>query len=284
MNPTAPSLATPVAAQRAAIDAAASFIRSQAPVQPAVGLILGSGLGALALNVDDAVRLPYGEIPHFPVSTAPGHAGNLVLGRLETQPVIVMQGRFHLYEGYSSQQVAFPVRVMRALGVETLVVTCATGGLNHRFQAGDLMLIHDHINLMGYNPLVGPNDPELGERFPVMFNAYRPELIALAHRVAIAQGVALREGVYAGIQGPAYFTKAELRYLIRIGADAIGMSTVPEVIAATHAGMRVLGIGTISDMAIPDAGHHATEADILEVAQRVGPTLERLVRGILAEL
>lgn len=284
MNPTAQSVASPVASHRAEVDAAAAFIRSKTSIHPTVGLILGSGLGALASRVEDAVRLPYGEIPHFPVSTAPGHAGNLVVGTVESRPVLVMQGRFHLYEGYSPQQVAFPVRVMRALGVETLVVTCATGGLNHRFAAGDLMLIHDHINLMGCNPLVGPNDPELGERFPVMFNAYRPELIALAHRVALKQGISLREGVYAGIQGPAYFTRAELRYLIKIGADAIGMSTVPEVIAATHAGIRVLGVGTISDMAIPDAGHHATEAEILEVAQRVGPTLERLVRGILAEL
>ena len=283
MNPTAFS-AAPATTQRQEIDAAAAFIRSRVSVQPSVGLILGSGLGSVADSVTDATRLRYAEIPHCPVSTAPGHAGNLVLGTWESKQVLVMQGRFHLYEGYTAQQVAFPVRVMKALGVKTLIVTCATGGLNHRFQAGDLMLIHDHINLMGVNPLTGPNDPELGERFPVMFNAYRPELIALAHRVALSQGLALREGVYAGIQGPAYFTKAELRYLIRIGADAIGMSTVPEVIAATHAGLKVLGIGTISDMAIPDAGHHASEAEILEVAQRVGPTLAQLIKGILAEL
>ncbi|MEB3284154.1 MAG: purine-nucleoside phosphorylase [Candidatus Sericytochromatia bacterium] len=266
------------------MESAAEFIRGHYGQKPSVGIILGSGLGSIAGAVSDSAVLPYGTIPHFPVSTAPGHAGNLVLGTLEGHTVAVMQGRFHLYEGYTPHQVAFPIRVMRALGVDTLIVTCATGGLNHRFKAGDLMLIHDHINLMGVNPLVGPNDPEIGERFPVMFDAYRPDLIELAHRVALKQGVVLREGVYAGIQGPAYFTKAELRYLIKIGADSIGMSTVPEVITATHAGMRVLGIGTISDMAIPDSGHHATEEEILAVARRVGPTLERLVRGILAAL
>lgn len=270
--------------QRKRISDAAAYIRDKAGVKPRVGIILGSGLGAFAAAVEDAVQIPYGSIPNFPTSTAPGHAGNLVLGNLDGQAVMVMQGRFHTYEGYTQQQVAFPVRVMRELGVETLIVTCATGGLNFRYEAGDLMLIVDHINLTGQNPLVGPNDPEMGERFPVMFDAYRPELNAIARRVAVREGIHLQEGVYAGISGPAYFTKAELRYLIRIGADSIGMSTVPEVIAATHAGIKVLGIGTISDMAIPDSGHHATEAEILEVAGQVGPKLQRLIRGVLAEL
>lgn len=284
MSTTTSNASPNVLAERTKVKEAAEYIRAKSPVKPQVAIILGSGLGALAQQVEAAVTLPYGEIPHFPVSTAPGHAGNLVVGTLEGKPVMVMQGRFHAYEGYTQQQVAFPVRVMQALGVETLIVTCATGGLNFRFEAGDLMLIVDHINLTGSNPLVGPNDPEVGERFPVMFDAYRPELIAAAKRVGMREGIALREGVYAGITGPAFFTKAELRYLIKIGADSIGMSTVPEVIAATHAGIKVLGIATISDMAIPDSGHHATEQEVLEVAHRVGPKLQRLVRGVLAEL
>ncbi|MEB3328653.1 MAG: purine-nucleoside phosphorylase [Candidatus Sericytochromatia bacterium] len=263
---------------------AAVYLRERSAVAPRVGLILGSGLGALGEGVEGAVRLSFGEIPHFPVATAPGHQGVLVLGHLEGQPVAVMQGRVHLYEGHAAQAVAFPVRVMKALGIDTLIVTCATGGLNFRFRAGDLMLIQDHINLMGVNPLVGPNDPELGERFPVMYGAYRPELIQLAKEVAISQGTLVQEGVYAAIPGPAFLTKAELRYLTRIGADSVGMSTVPEVVAAVHAGLRVLGIATVSDMAIPDAGHHASETEILDVARRVGPTLERLVRGVLARL
>ncbi len=284
MTTTTSSVSPVVLDERNRVKETAEYIRAKFPAQPQVAIVLGSGLGALAGALEDAVTLPYAEIPNFPVSTAPGHAGNLVLGCLEGKQVMVMQGRFHVYEGYTQQQVAFPVRVMRALGIETLVVTCATGGLNFRFEAGDLMLIVDHINLTGSNPLMGPNDPEVGERFPVMFDAYRPELIQAARRVALREGIALREGVYAGITGPAFFTKAELRYLIKIGADSIGMSTVPEVIAATHAGIKVLGIATISDMAIPDSGHHATEQEVLEVAHRVGPKLQRLVRGVLAEL
>ena len=196
----------------------------------------------------------------------------------------MMQGRFHTYEGYSQQEATFPIRVMKDLGIDTLIVTCATGGLNFRFQAGDLMLIVDHINLTGSNPLVGPNDPELGERFPVMYDAYRPELNALARKVGLKEDIYLQEGVYAGITGPAFFTKAELRFLQKIGADTIGMSTVPEVIAATHAGIKVLGIGTITDMALPDSGHHASEEEVLRVAREVAPKLQRLIKGILAEL
>lgn len=263
---------------------AAEFIRSKSTTQPKVGIILGSGLGALADDVQGSVRLAYGDIPHFPVSTAPGHKGNLVLGELQGKSVMVMQGRFHSYEGYTQQQVVFPIRVMRELGVETLIVTCALGGLNFRYEAGDLVAIVDHINLTGTNPLVGPNDPELGERFPVMFDCYRPELIAIAREVAQREGIRLHDAVHAGITGPAFCTKAELRYLTRIGADTVGMSTIPEVIAATHAGIKVLGIGTISDMAIADAGHHATEAEILAVASKVGPKLRSLVDGVLAKL
>jgi purine-nucleoside phosphorylase len=273
-----------VAATRQKIQESVEYIRSKSSVQPRAGVILGSGLGPLAKEVTNATVIPYTEIPHFPTCTAPGHAGNLVLGELGGKPVVLMQGRFHTYEGYSQQEATYPVRVLKALGIDTLIVTCATGGLNYRFKAGDLMLIVDHINLTGSNPLVGPNDPDQGERFPVMFDAYRPELNALAHKVAVKEGFYLQEGVYAGITGPAFFTKAELRFLIKIGADTIGMSTVPEVIVATHAGIKVLGIGTITDMALPDSGTHATEAEVLAVAREAGPKLQRLITGVLAEL
>lgn len=282
MTATTSSVSPVVLDERQRVQEAAAFVRSRTAVVPRAAVILGSGLGNLAERVEGATRIRYDEIPHFPAATAPGHAGNLVVGSLEGQPVVMMQGRFHLYEGHTAQQIALPVRVLKELGVDTLIVTCATGGLNFRFRAGDLMLIVDHINLMGTNPLVGPNDPSLGDRFPVMYGAYRPELLELAREVAVAQGIHVQEGVYAAISGPAFMTRAELRYLTKIGADSVGMSTVPEVIAATHAGIKVLGIGTISDMAIPDSGHHATEQEILDVAERVGPTLERLVRGVLA--
>lgn len=284
MNTTAPQVAPAVAELRRRVQESVAHIRSKSTVTPTVGVILGSGLGPFAERVEGATAIPYDEIPHFAPCTAPGHAGRLVLGTLEGKSIVVMQGRYHTYEGLTQQQTTYPVRVMRALGVETLLVTCATGGLNFRYKAGDLMLIVDHLNLTGTNPLIGPNDPEVGERFPVMFDAYRPELIELAKRVAVREGIYVQEGVYAGITGPAYFTRAEMRFLIKIGADAIGMSTVPEVIAATHAGMKVLGIGTITDMALPDSPHHATEAEILAVAREVGPKLERLVRGVVAQL
>lgn len=278
------NVAPAVAEMRRKVKESADYIRSKTQVVPQVGLILGSGLGPLADHVPGATVIPYTEIPHFPKCTAPGHAGNLVIGELSGKPVVMMQGRFHTYEGYTQQEATFPVRVMKDLGIDTLVVTCATGGLNFRFKAGDLMLILDHINLTGSNPLIGPNDPEMGERFPVMFDAYRPELNAIAHKVAQKEGIYLQEGIYAGITGPAFFTKAELRFLTKIGADTIGMSTVPEVIAATHAGIKVLGIGTITDMALPDSGHHASEDEVLQVAREVGPKLQRLIKGILAEL
>ncbi|HEY9900153.1 MAG TPA: purine-nucleoside phosphorylase [Pantanalinema sp.] len=269
---------------RARIADAAAFLRARTPVQPKVGLILGSGLGALVSEIEGAEVIPYAEIPHFPVSTAPGHAGNLVFGMLGGQMVMAMQGRFHLYEGYTPQQVTFPVRVMRAMGVETLVVTCATGGLNKQFQAGDLMLIKDHLNLMGDNPLIGANDPEVGPRFPVMFDAYRSELRAVAHEIAKQQGITLHEGVYAGITGPAFFTPAELQHLVTIGADAIGMSVVFETIVAIHCGLKVVGLGLISDMALPDGDHHATEQEVLEVVGKSAGKAKALVRELVARL
>jgi len=273
-----------IAQQRAAIADAAACLRDKGVGTPRVAMILGSGLGPLADEVENPIVIPYGEIPGFPVSTAPGHAGRLVAGRLQGQDVLMMQGRFHTYEGYSQQQVAFPVRVFAALGTKELIVTCATGGLNRAFSAGDIMVITDHLNLTGGNPLIGPNDPDIGPRFPVMFEAYEPMLRAKAVMAALSLGFSLQEGVYAGITGPAYFTRAELRYLQTIGADAIGMSTVAEVITAVHAGLRVLGLGLISDMALPDAQHHATEQQVLDTVAATADRMKQLVRALLSSL
>lgn len=269
---------------RERLDQTVAALRRRTTRQPEIGIILGSGLGDLAHDASDAVSIPYAEIPNFPVSTAPGHAGNLVFGQLGGQSVLMMQGRFHTYEGYSQQQVTYPVRVMKELGCKTLIVTCACGGLNKSFKAGDLMLITDHLNMTGSNPLIGPNDPDLGPRFPVMFDAYRPDLRVVALRTAIDQGIGLQEGIYAGITGPAFFTRAELRFLQIIGADAIGMSTVPEVIVAVHAGLKVLGLALVTDMALPDAQHHATEQDVLDTAARSAKVFRGLVKGILENL
>lgn len=281
---TTTTLPAAVLEQRSRLAETVRFLQERAKSKPRIALILGSGLGELAHDVEDAVVIPYAEIPHFPVSTAPGHAGNLVFGRLAGQDVVLMQGRFHSYEGYTPQQTTYPVRVFRALGVETLVVTCATGGLNPAFKAGDIMLLSDHLNLTGNNPLIGINDPEWGPRFPVMFDAYKAELRAIAHAAAKGLGITLQEGVYAGIAGPAFFTEAEVRHLITIGADAIGMSTVHETIAAVHGGMKVLGIGMISDMANPDLGGHATEAEILETVRQTSGRFRDLVQATLVAL
>ncbi|MBF2054455.1 MAG: purine-nucleoside phosphorylase [Candidatus Sericytochromatia bacterium] len=262
----------------------ADHIRAQSSIQPEYALILGSGLGVLAEEVDNATVTPYAEIPHFVTSTAPGHAGNLVLGTLAGKSVVMMQGRVHTYEGYTQQEVTLPVAVMQALGAKTLLVTCASGGLNYNFKAGDIMLIRDHINFTGSNPLIGPNDEAVGPRFPVMFDAYTPQLRELAHKVALAQGLRLHEGVYCGITGPVFFTPAELRMLMKWGSDAIGMSTVPEAIVAAHRGMRVLGLALISDIAIPDTGHHASGEEVLRVVKASSATFKQLVHGILEQI
>ncbi|MBC7545705.1 MAG: purine-nucleoside phosphorylase [Candidatus Sericytochromatia bacterium] len=260
------------------------FIRSRTTSTPEIALILGSGLGELADDVTDRVVIPYKDIPHFPISTAPAHAGNLVVGTLSGKRVILQQGRFHSYEGYNPKEITFPVRIFRALGVETLVVTAATGGLNKHFKAGDLMMITDHLNLTGTNPLNGPNDGELGPRFPVMFDAYNRDLRDTTEATALREGITLRQGVYAGINGPVFFTPAELRMLITLGADSIGMSTVFETIAAVHGGMKVLGLAAVTDMAIPDSGHHSGEAEILAIAAEMGPRFRRLVKAVLNEI
>jgi purine-nucleoside phosphorylase len=266
------------------IEEAVSYLRSKTSLAPTTGLILGSGLGVLADEIEQPVIIDYGEIPHFPVSTVEGHAGKLVIGMLEGHPVVAMQGRFHFYEGYSLREVTFPVYVMKAFGCDKLLVTNACGGMNRDFEPGDLILINDHLNLTGSNPLIGANDPKLGPRFPDMSQAYNRELIRIAEKVAETKGIKVQHGVYAAISGPAYMTSAELIMLRTLGADAVGMSTVPEVIAANHTGLKVLGIACVTDMAIGEELEPLTHEQVMEVADRTRPKFIALVRGFLAEL
>jgi purine-nucleoside phosphorylase len=261
-----------------------AHVKSRTAFTPDVGIILGSGLGPLADEIDVVARFPYAELPHFPLSTAPGHEGVLILGTLAERRIVGYKGRVHLYEGYTAQQLAFPMRVGFGLGARTFLVTSVVGGLNPQFSPGDIVLHHDYINMAGVNPLTGPNDERLGPRFPIMFDAYDPELRRVAAQVARSLDIALRDGVYAWFAGPAFASRAELRVLRGLGADVIGMSTVPEVIALRHLGAKVLGLSIITDMAIPDHDHHATEQEVLEVAARSGEQFRRLVRGILAAI
>ncbi|QKG84261.1 purine-nucleoside phosphorylase [Kroppenstedtia pulmonis] len=263
---------------------AAQTISKRGGVEPKIGLILGSGLGVLAKEIQEAQVIPYDEIPHFPVSTVEGHAGQLVIGNLESQPVVAMQGRFHFYEGYGMKEVTFPIRVMREMGVETLIVTNASGGINESFRAGDLMLIRDHINFTFTNPLIGSNHPEWGVRFPDMSQAYDPAYRQLAYRVAEAHDVKLEEGVYVGFTGPTYETPAEIRMCRRLGADAVGMSTVPEVIVARHAGIRVLGISCITNMAAGILPQPLSHDEVMETAEQAKPKFIRLVKGIVKDI
>lgn len=260
------------------------YIRTKTQVEPEIGLILGSGLGALAGEITNGVTIDYKDIPHFPVSTVEGHAGQLVIGDLQGKKVVAMQGRFHHYEGYSLQEVTYPVRVMQKLGVKILLVTNAAGGVNTDFVPGDLMVIRDHINLMGDNPLIGPNLEEFGPRFPDMSEAYNKPLRKLAEEVAKESGFKLKKGIYAGLKGPSYETPAEIRYLRAIGADAVGMSTVPEVIIANHGGMRVLGISCITNMAAGVLDVKLDHAEVMEVANRVQTRFLALVKGIIARI
>lgn len=266
------------------INEARDTIQIRASMKPEVGLILGSGLGDLADQIENKISISYSEIPHFPESTVEGHAGQLVVGTLSGKKVIAMQGRFHFYEGYSQKEVVFPVYVMKALGIHTLIATNAAGGMNASFRAGDLMIITDHLNMTGSNPLIGPNDIKLGARFPDMSRAYTPELITLAKQVAQKQGIQVQQGVYAGVSGPTYMTPAELIMLRKLGGDAVGMSTVPEVIAARHAGLNVLGISCITDMAIGEELEPLTHEQVVEVANRTKPIFMNLVQGILKEV
>jgi len=266
------------------LSAATLAVRQVSSLEPEVAIILGSGLGPLADEIEAEASLPYGDLPGFPVSTAPGHAGRLVLGRLENRTVLAFQGRVHAYEGYSGAEAALPVRLAHRLGARKLVVTNACGGLHPAWRAGNLMLHADFINATGLNPLTGPNEASLGPRFPVMYSAYDPAYAEAARQEARGLDLELREGVYLGIAGPAYATRAELRAYRLWGADAIGMSTVLEVIAARHLGMRVLGLSTVTDMALPDRDEHTDEAGVLEQAARTGPAFRRLVRAVLPHL
>lgn len=266
------------------IQQAAEYVRSKITKAPMIGLILGSGLGDLADQIENAVHIDYGDIPHFPVSTVEGHAGRLVVGELEGKTVAAMQGRFHFYEGYAQQEVVLPIYMMKLLGVETMVITNAAGGMNRGFRAGDLMVITDHLNFTGSNPLIGQNHPELGARFPDMSQAYHKEYVELAERLASAQGINVKKGVYAGISGPTYMTPSELTMLAKLGGDAVGMSTVPEVIAANHGGLKVLGISCITDMAIGEELEPLTHEQVMKVANETKPKFISLVRAFVKEV
>ncbi|MBI3165113.1 MAG: purine-nucleoside phosphorylase [Anaerolineales bacterium] len=268
----------------AQIDEAADEIRRRISTEPGVGMILGSGLNGLADSVQNPVFIPYTDLPHFPVSTVIGHVGRFVVGELEGKPVIVMQGRIHYYEGYSMGEVTLPVRVMHRLGVHSLVVTNAAGGVNADFAPGDVMLITDQLNLMGMsglNPLMGPNLEEIGPRFPDMSQPYDRDYCALARAVAKENGLTLREGVYAGLSGPSFESPADLRFLRLAGADAVGMSTVPEVIVARHGGMRALGLSGISNKANLDGSTVTTHEEVIEAGRVITPKIESIVRGVL---
>ncbi len=266
------------------IEQAAEFIRARCPLPPRVGLVLGSGLGGFAAELGDSTVIPYARIPHWPIATAEGHAGNLILGRLENVELAVMAGRAHLYEGYRPDQVVFGIRVLARLGMHRLVLTNAAGGINPAFSRGALVLISDHINLQGSNPLVGPNLDALGPRFPDMTEAYSAELRRIARQTAAELGIPLQEGVYAAMLGPSYETPAEIRFLRAIGADLVGMSTVPEVIAARHMGIGVLAISCVTNMAAGLAPGPLSHREVLETGERVRTTLVRLLKALLPRL
>ena len=263
------------------IEAAASYIKGKTEVAPEVGLILGSGLGVLADLVENPTTIAYSDIPHFPQSTVEGHAGELLIGTIQGRGVVLMKGRFHMYEGYGPEMTAFPVRVMKAIGVKQLLVTNAAGGVNTSFEAGDLMLISDHLNMTGTSPLIGANDNKLGPRFPDMSQAYSKRLRQAAHEVAAKHSFTFREGVYAGVLGPSYETPAEIRMLRTLGADAVGMSTVSEVIVASHAGMEVLGISCISNMAAGILDQPLSHEEVMETADKVREQFLKLVLDII---
>ncbi len=266
------------------IEEAAAAVRSRWPHTPAAGVILGTGLGKLTEDIRTDVVIPYEEIPHFPRSTAPSHKGQLVCGTLGGKRVLVMEGRFHFYEGYSLQQVTFPVRVMKALGAGTLVVSNACGGMNPQWNKGDLMLIEDHINLLGDNPLIGPNDDRLGDRFPDMCHCYDRGLLKLGRQIAMEEQIVCHQGVFVAVSGPNLETRAEYRFLRMIGADVVGMSTVPEVIVAVHAKMLVLGISVITDQCLPDALEPVSIPDIIATANEAEKQLRVLVRRVVSQL
>ena len=269
---------------KAKVTESVEFINQKSKIKPKIAIILGTGLGRLAEDIEEKEIIPYSEIPNFPVSTVQSHSGNLVLGKLGNKEVVAMQGRFHYYEGYNLKEVTFPVRVIKKLGADTIIISNAAGGMNRFFERGDLMLITDHINLFGDNPLIGPNDEELGPRFPDMSEAYSQKLIELAKKVALKEKIRLREGVYAGLTGPTLETPAEYRFLISIGADAVGMSTVPEVIVANHMGMKVLGISCITDLAIDGVIVKTSVEEILKAASDAEPIMNKLIKKVIKKI
>jgi purine-nucleoside phosphorylase len=271
-------------AYRAAVDAAAEFIRTRTALRPQIGIVLGTGLGALAQEVEVETSIPYDEIAGFPLSTVESHHGRLLIGRIADVPVIAMQGRFHLYEGYTPQQVTFPVRVLATLGIDTLLISNAAGGMNPLFRRGDLMLITDHINLQGANPLAGPNESEWGPRFPDMSEPYDVELRDAAEKKALDLKIKLQQGVYVSVVGPNLETKAEYRFLRLIGADAVGMSTVPEVIVARHMNLRVMALSVITDECFPDALEPVSIEDVLAAAAAAEPKLTAIMKGVVEEI
>lgn len=263
------------------INEATSYIQKQTNLTLEIGLILGSGLGDLAEEIENPTKISYRDIPHFPISTVEGHAGQLVIGTLQGRNVVAMQGRFHYYEGYPIQDVVFPVYVMKQMGIKLLFVSNACGGMNRAFSAGDLMIITDHINFTGDNPLIGANYSELGPRFPDMSQAYTPQLVSFVEETAQQLGIKVQKGVYGGISGPTYMTPAELIMLARLGADTVGMSTVPEVIVASHSGLKVIGISCITDMAIGEELEPLTHEQVVKVANQTKPKFISLVKEIV---
>lgn len=266
------------------LNEAVEYINSEIDFKPTIGIILGTGLGSLVDGIEMVGTVDYDKIPNFPVSTVESHAGRLLFGKLSGKNVVCMQGRFHFYEGYSFKQIAFPVRVMKALGMETLIVSNAAGGMNPNFVAGDIMLIKDHINFFPGNPLIGPNDNEWGDRFPDMYEVYNREYIKMAKEVALEQNLRLQEGVYVGLTGPCLETAAEYRMFRGFGADAVGMSTVPEVLAAHHQHNRVLAFSIITDMGLPDNMHPCSLDDVIGTASRTEPKLRDLIAGCVAKM
>ena len=266
------------------ITEARNHIRKKTKIKPDVAVILGTGLGKLAKEIKKPVRIPYTDIPNFPVSTVLGHSGELVIGDLSGKKVVAMSGRVHFYEGYSMQDVCFPLRVMKYLGARTLVVSNAVGGMNPFYERGDIVIIADHINLMGDNPLIGPNDDSIGTRFPDMSEPYTRKLIELTEKVALDLKIKVHKGVFVGVAGPNLETAAEYRFMRAIGADTVGMSTVPEVIVAVHMGMKVLGLSVVTDMCLPDALEPASHIRIMKAAEKAEPRLTRLVKEVLKRL
>lgn len=266
------------------IQETADFLGSKLKTPPRIGMITGTGLGGLTETIDVELRLSYEEVPNFPKSTIMGHKGSLVSGILGEKSLLAMEGRFHLYEGYSLQEVTFPVRVMSRLGIKVLLISSAAGGLNPNFGRGDLMLVTDHINLTGRNPLIGPNFEEFGPRFPDMSQAYDPEFIEIARNEALKSGTLLREGIYVGITGPSLETRSETRFLRQIGADAVGMSTVPEVIVGVHSGLRILAVVVITNVNLPDCMQKTSVEEVISTAETTGPVLTGLWERIVAAL